>query len=174
MSKLETLAVVAVTLLAGCDAPAQSAKQATPPEVTLQLKNYEEFQQLVASKKGKVVVVDAWSTYCEPCMREFPGLVALHKKYGPDKIACISLCANFAGLGKPEEEIAEPLKFLKSQEATFDNVFSTVPDDKLYKLLQIATVPTIMVYDRDGKLLKLFEGEPTYVEVGKLVDGLMK
>lgn len=172
--KRSTSFVLFLIACCGCDASPPSPKQAPPPEVTLQLKNYEEFQQLVASKKGRIVVVDAWSTYCEPCMREFPGLVALHKKYGPEKIACISLCANFAGLGKPEDEIAEPLKFLKSQGATFDNVFSTVADDKLYKLLQIATVPTIMVYDRDGKLLKLFEGEPTYDEVGKLVDGLMK
>lgn len=157
-----------------------SATSATPTapatkaaEVTLQLKSIDELQQLIASKKGKIVVVDVWSTYCEPCMNEFPGLVDLHKQHGPEKVACISLCANYAGLGKPEDEVAEPLKFLKSQGATFDNVLSTDPDTKLYEKLKIASVPTIFVYDREGRLVKTFDGEPKYADVAKFVAELM-
>lgn len=152
---------------------ASSTPAAVKAEVTLQLKNFDELQALIGSKKGKIVVVDAWSTYCEPCMKEFPGLVAMHKKYGPEKVACISLCANYAGLGKPEDEIEEPLKFLKQQGATFDNVFSTVGDEQLYKALKIASVPTIFVYDRDGKLVKTFDGEPKYSDVDAFVTTLL-
>lgn len=173
-------------VIAGCDAKTVSSSSgsaaattsAAPapkqPEVTLVLKNFDELQQLIASKQGKVVVVDVWSTYCEPCMKEFPGLVALHKQHGPEKVACISLCANFAGLGKPEDELAEPLKFLQDQGATFDNVLSSEPDTKLYEKLKIASVPTIFVYDRQGKLVKMFDGEPKYADVAALVATLFE
>jgi len=185
---LSTIFLIAV----GCSEPAPSAppkgsasgttpvsgtSASTAPaavEVTMQLKNFEELQQLIASKKGKVVVVDAWSTYCEPCLKEFPGLVALHKKYGPDKVACISVCANYTGRGDVKDEIADPLAFLKSQNATFDNVLSTVGDEELYKKLNIASVPTIFVYDREGKPAKTFGGEPKYSEVDPLVAELLK
>jgi thiol-disulfide isomerase/thioredoxin len=155
--------------------PAAAAPTATvvPAEVTLQFKNYDDVLKLIASKKGKLVVVDAWSTYCEPCMREFPGLVALHKKHG-DKLACISLCANYAGLDKPEDVAAEPLEFLKAQGATFDNILSTDADTVLYKRLEINTVPSIFIYDRDGKLIKKFEGEPTYAQVEAFLEPLLK
>lgn len=145
-----------------------------PVMVKLELKDYDGLQALIASKKGKVVVVDVWSTYCDPCMKEFPGLVGLHKKYGPEKVACISICTNYSGIGKPEDELAEPLKFLEKQGATFDNLLSTDADEALYKKLKIGSVPCIFVYDADGKLAKLFDKETTYAEVEKIVQPLVK
>lgn len=145
-----------------------------PVMVKLELKDYDGLQALIASKKGKVVVVDVWSTYCDPCMKEFPGLVGLHKKYGPEKVACISMCTNYSGIGKPDDELAEPLKFLEKQGATFDNLLSTDADEALYKKLKIGSVPCIFVYDADGKLAKLFDKETTYSEVEKVVAPLVK
>jgi len=161
------------TKIAVAAAPAPTAPEAAG-EVKLVLKDYDGLQALIASKKGKVVVVDVWSTYCDPCMKEFPGLVGLHKKYGPEKVACISICTNYSGIGKPEDELAEPLKFLEKQGATFDNLLSTDADEALYKKLKIGSVPGIFVYDADGKLAKLFDKETTYAEVEKVVTPLVK
>ena len=44
------------------------------------------FKQRIAAKRGKVVVMDAWSTSCPPCMKEFHNLVELHKQYGPGTV----------------------------------------------------------------------------------------
>jgi thiol-disulfide isomerase/thioredoxin len=153
-----------------------SAAAPAPQEVTLTPMRFAAIQELLASKKGKIVVMDVWSTYCEPCMKEFPGLVALDKKFGREKVACVSLCANFSGLGKPTDPdvFDEPLKFLKAQGATFDNVLSADPDTKLYEDLKIASVPAIFVYDRDGKVLKVFENEAKYSEIEAFVATLVK
>lgn len=144
--------------------PSGAAEKGASAPVRLQLKNYDELMQLVAAKRGKVVVVDVWSTFCEPCMREFPGLVGLHKKYGPEKVACMSLCVNFTGLGKPEDEVEEPLKFLESKGAVFDNILSTEGDEVLYKKLGIGSVPAILIFGPDGKRVKTFS-EAKYADV---------
>ena len=70
---------------AGFVEPTAAAEDA--PAVSLKVMGFDDVQKLVASKKGQVVVLDAWSTSCVPCMREFPHLVELHKAFG-DKVAC--------------------------------------------------------------------------------------
>ncbi len=188
MKLLRIAPLVCIALLVGCEsktgtvpggsgsgkasaavAPAQPAGT-----VKLDLKSVEQLKELIASKKGKVVVVDAWSTYCDPCMKEFPGLVGLHKKYGPEKIACISFCMNYVGLGKVEDEIEPVIEFLRKQGATFDNILSTDEDSVVNKKLDIKSVPAIFIYDRDGKLVKLINTETTYAEVEKIVAPLMQ
>ena len=87
--------------------PAEIAAATTAIEtasaVTLDIKNWDETLALVAQHKGKVVVLDLWSTSCEPCMVEFPHLVELHKQHG-DKLVCLSASCDYAGIkSKPPE-----------------------------------------------------------------------
>lgn len=148
----------------------------------IQFMNYDEVQQLVKSHEGKVVVMDCWSTWCEPCKKEFPGLVELHNKYGADKIACISLCFDYEGLKKetPEEHEPEVREFLEQQKANFDNVISTEASEEMSEKLGIATVPAIFVYNQQGELAQTFktggaDDKPfTYKDVGETVAELMK
>ncbi|HQU44844.1 MAG: hypothetical protein B7Z73_13740 [Planctomycetia bacterium 21-64-5] len=148
-------------------------------KVTVEIKDFDGIQELIASKRGKVVVMDCWSTYCGPCVKEFPGLVALGKEYGPGKLACISLSFNYDGGKKetPEEHKEAVLEFLQSQQATFDNVIASVPAETLYQQLgfKSASVPAIFVYDREGNLARQFEGgDAKYSDVGELVAKLLE
>jgi thiol-disulfide isomerase/thioredoxin len=128
-------------------------------EVRLSIVSFEEIEQRIADKRGKVVVMDAWSTSCPPCLQEFHNLVELHKKYGPDQVACISLSFDFEGIGKPEEQQEAVLKFLRQQGATFDNLLSNEESDVLYRKFRLAAVPAVFVYDRAGQLRKRFDNE---------------
>lgn len=155
-----------------------------PPvaRVTLDIKNWEETLDLVAQHKGKVVVLDIWSTSCEPCMVEFPHLVALHKQHG-DKLACLSASCDYAGIkSKPPESYRDRvLEFLTKQNATFQNVLLNVESDALFASIDLASIPAVIVFGPDGKIVKRFDnddptgaGDFTYTkDVVPFVEGLL-
>lgn len=152
-------------------------------EVTLDLLNYDAIQKRIASHKGKIVVVDVWTTACPPCVREFPGLVKLNQKYSRDDVICISLSLDYLGIKKsPPESYREPvLAFLRKQQATFENVLATESVDEMLDKLELGAPPAVYVYDRAGKLVKRFDNEHatsekdefTYEHVGQLVAKLV-
>jgi thiol-disulfide isomerase/thioredoxin len=151
-------------------------------DVPLTIVDFEGIQRHIADQRGKVVVMDAWSTSCTPCLKEFHNLVELHHKYPADQLTCMSLSFDYEGLGKPEEQREGVLKFLRQQGATFDNLLSSEESDALYRKLQLASVPAVFVYDRSGKLRKRFDNEKahspeeafTYAQVGQLVAELLQ
>jgi thiol-disulfide isomerase/thioredoxin len=154
------------------------------PKVALEIVNWEETQKRVAAHKGKIVVLDAWSTSCQPCMKEFPNLVKLHQKYGTKGVACLSLSCDYQGIkNKPPEFYRERVvRFLEKQGAGFQNLLASEPAEELYEKMELASIPAVFVYGRDGKLVKRFDNEQakaeednfTYDDVNKLVEGLLK
>ncbi|WP_339733363.1 TlpA disulfide reductase family protein [uncultured Gimesia sp.] len=128
--------------------------------VTAEIASWEEAQEFIKKQKGKVVVVDLWSTWCEPCLREFPQLVALQKKY-PEKVVCVSFNLNYIGSkdSPPESNSEELMEFYSKQKADIVNLISSTPDEKLYESLNLAAIPAAYVYGPDGKLKKRFDNE---------------
>ncbi len=163
--------------------PASSSATASTKndDVKLTIVSYDGVIEHIAANRGKVVVMDAWSTSCPPCMKEFHNLVDLHRQYKPEQLACISLSFDYEGLGKPEEVQDRVLDFLQSQRATLDNLLSNEESDVLYRKFKLAAVPAVFVYDREGKLRQRFDNEQTktkaeaftYEQVQQLVTELL-
>ena len=66
------------------------------PILTTTPANWEEIEYEFSKDAGKVVVVDLWSNFCPPCMREFPNLVNLQSE-NRDHVKCISVNLNYTG-----------------------------------------------------------------------------
>lgn len=132
--------------------------------VTLKVASWDDVKKEVASHKGRIVVLDIWSTSCVPCVKEFPNLVKLQAAH-PEELVCISLNTNYIGLGKPEDEQEDVLKYLNKEKAHLINLLSSEEDQELYKRIGIASIPVVQVYDRTGKLAKQFDNEKN--EYGK-------
>ena len=67
------------------------ANQSAP----VQYGTWQEIEKFVTST-GKITVVDLWSLSCEPCLKEFPGLVRLHQEHG-ETITCVGVDLDYVG-----------------------------------------------------------------------------
>ncbi|NCA11914.1 hypothetical protein EBR56_08940, partial [bacterium] len=74
------------------------------PAVTLRLVDHASLVAEIAAHRGKIVVLDCWSTSCPPCVREFPRLVALADKH-PRDVVCMSLSFDYEGIGTPADAV---------------------------------------------------------------------
>ncbi len=63
----------------------QTESTNNPSAIKVTPVDFAGFEAEIAKLKGKLVVVDVWSTGCPPCMKEYPKLVELSKKSGPTK-----------------------------------------------------------------------------------------
>ena len=143
-----------------------------PGQVDLQPMNLAQFGKLIARQRGKVVVVDIWATYCPPCMREFHHLVELNQEEDRQKVVCMSLNIDNQGLEPIDSLVPRILPFLERQKATFDNILMTDDADQVYRSLQLAGIPAILVYDQKGQLVETVipEGEESpYTRVKELI-----
>lgn len=162
-----------IAVLAGCvfliDASggvfAQTTKAVTRTQVAtkpvkLEEGTWDDVKKYVASQKGKVVIVDLWATSCLPCMKEFPHLVELGKKH-PKKLVCVSFSCDYYGVASKPPSYYRPRveKFLKSKKATFKNFISTTPSDDLFAKIKLASIPAVLVFGPDGKLVKRFDND---------------
>jgi len=147
-------------------------------EVDLVESNWTELQALIEQQKGKLVIVDVWSTACEPCMTEFPRLIELHDRF-PEDVVAISFDIDYAGIkNKPVGYYRERvLKFLGEQKKNrvLHRMCTTAAED-LFTDIKLDSIPAVYVYGRDGDLLKRFEGEGFSYEkqIVPFIEGLVK
>ncbi len=113
--------MVLALILAGCGTqrpdgggePAWGdATAASAGPVAIRLVDHAGLMAELERHRGKVVVLDCWSTSCPPCVKEFPGLVKLAAAHG-DRVQCLSLCFDYDGLGKPADLVPPVRAFLE-------------------------------------------------------------
>src|SRR3954470_7668822 len=101
--------------------------------------------------QGKVVVLDFYATWCEPCRAEIPHLISLQKQYAGRGFEVIGL--NVGG----DEDRAQVPGFAKQMGIPYQLAF---PDDDVVDryLSDNQNIPQAFVFDRQGKLVKRFIG----------------
>jgi thiol-disulfide isomerase/thioredoxin len=113
-----------------------------------------DFQKALKDQKGKVVVVDCWATWCAPCVKKFPHLVEMHKKYAEKGLVCFSLSMDKYG-DEDAYKKEKVLKFLKDKGAAFPNFIVAEPkkdEEALLKVLgDYSAIPYMVIFDRNGK-----------------------
>jgi thiol-disulfide isomerase/thioredoxin len=169
-------------MLMAAAAAGRAAARAEGPPVAITTVDHAGLMREVARHRGKVVVLDCWSTSCPPCVKEFPGLVRLAATH-PDEVVCLSLAVDYEGIGTPEEVLPAVRGFLEGVGAGgVINMVSTEESDAIYRKLDLASVPAVYVWRPDGSLAVRFDddhatrslGRPfTYDDVENTVVGLL-
>jgi thiol-disulfide isomerase/thioredoxin len=115
--------------------------------------------RVVAAKKGRVLLVNFWATWCEPCREEIPALVAAARGF-PSKDVAVTLVSTDSLRKTPDVE-----KFLASQKIPFVcwQAKSTNPQRFIEAVDRTwnGAVPYTLVYDRKGELAVRLLGPQT-------------
>ena len=105
----------------------------------------------LADFRGTVLVLDFYATWCEPCRRSIPRLIALQKDYGPKGLQIVGL-----NVGGPDDRI-KVADFARDLGIQYPLGF---PDKAVTDLFFSGdqTIPQTFVFGREGQLLKRFIG----------------
>jgi thiol-disulfide isomerase/thioredoxin len=129
--------------------------------------------QVVARQRGKVVLVNFWATWCEPCRQEFPDLVRLQKALGPRGLQVVGISTDFASAIPAAE------KFLAEQRPTFPNYRKKSGGDDQDFINAVDKVwggelPFSVLYDRSGKKSKTLSGKHSYADYEREMLALLR
>lgn len=145
--------VLVITLVgfAGCSrqsvSPSQPTKHAGEIGSSLPDFSVKDLQGQSLSSgglRGKIVLVDFWATWCQPCKKEMPGYQKLVDEYGSQGFVVIG----FKFDNMPDTE--NPVQFAKEIGVHYPLAVAT--DDLKEKFGGIEGLPTTMLYDRHGVL----------------------
>jgi len=97
-----------------------------------------------ANLKGKVVLVDFWATWCQPCKKEMPGYQKLLDLYGKRGFAVIGF--KFDTMADQED----PVLFARRISVRYP--LAVASEDLRQSFGGIEGLPTTLLYDRRGIL----------------------
>jgi peroxiredoxin len=120
------------------------------------------------SLRGKVVLVDFWGTFCEPCKKSFPKLQDLNTKYGASGLQIVGI----------SEDEADDKDKIPSFADTYGAKFALGWDEdkSIAKAYKPETMPSSFLIDKKGVIrfahVGYHDGEE--VEVEKEIQQLLK
>jgi thiol-disulfide isomerase/thioredoxin len=161
--------LIALVLGARPGASQQAASQQAAPAKLTPL-TVDAYNRLIASHKGRVVLVDFWATYCVPCRTEIPELVKLAAQLRPRGLDLIVVSAD-----EPEQE-PQARKFISGKAPAPLYIKSADDNDKYVAAIHPrweGELPANFVFDRTGKKVKVFIGEVPTKDIEAVIEKLL-
>ncbi|MFZ2650169.1 MAG: TlpA disulfide reductase family protein [Burkholderiaceae bacterium] len=136
-----------VAALGGCDAPAPQAA-AVPLQARLASLQGGGSASL-ADWSGKIVVLNVWASWCEPCRSEMASLERLHRRLDPKQAVVLGLSVD------ADRNLAR--EYLLRNAITFAN-FSDGDAQLSRTALGVNGLPQTLILDRDGRVRERIVG----------------
>ncbi|MBX2974650.1 MAG: TlpA family protein disulfide reductase [Ignavibacteriaceae bacterium] len=115
--------------------------------------------------KNKIVIIDFWATWCPPCRKGIPDLIAIQKEYKDDVVVIgISL--------DRDNTIADVAPFIKNYGINYPVVFGNMEVVKAYG--GVEAIPTSFIVDKKGNIVDTHVGLVPKETYTSLIKSLLK
>lgn len=127
--------------------------------------------KVVTPAKGKVLLVNFWATYCVPCRKEMPQLVAMEARLKAKGFQFVTVSADEPEQTKDAAAFLDKAKVpapVYIKQAKNDDKFIGAIDPKWSGAL-----PASFLYDKTGKKVRSFFGEVNLTELEAAIKKLL-
>jgi thiol-disulfide isomerase/thioredoxin len=161
-------AVAAGTFAAGAGVPSPAPSPGIRGEL-----DASGLQALLASQRGRTVLVNFWATWCEPCREEFPSLDRLERELSPRGFSVIGISTDFAS------QTAAVEAFLRKTRPSFANYRKKSGGDDQPFIEAVdpdwgGELPFSVIYAPDGSRARTVSGKRSYSEYRRQVLDVME
>jgi thiol-disulfide isomerase/thioredoxin len=158
--KVDSLTVV------GDSPAAQAAAAAVGTEAELVLRDLYGAEQRLSALRGRVVVLNFWATWCEPCRKEMPDLAAIQNDYAALGVQVVGASADEAA------DRAKVLKFIKEAKVNFP-VWTGATSELMPRFGLAPALPGTVLIDREGKIVSASNAPIDAAALRKQLDALL-
>jgi thiol-disulfide isomerase/thioredoxin len=113
---------------------------------------------------ASAVVLNVWATWCQPCRQEFPDLIKVARELAPKGLRLVLVSADMSDATNDVKE------FLTEQGVDFPTFIQAENDQAFIDGLDrrwTGSIPATFVYDKNGKLVRYWEGKADYATIKK-------
>ena len=116
------------------------------------IKNLDGTTFKVADKRGKVILLNMWATWCGPCRAEMPTLVRMQDQHRASGLEVI-------GLNTDDETVDQINEFAANMKLNYALVWAdTELQAALLRISKFGGIPQSFIIDREGNLRGVFRG----------------
>jgi peroxiredoxin len=124
----------------------------------------------VEDYRGKILLLNFWTTWCPPCRGELPDLARLHRDFDAGKVAVVGISID--DRGTPEEIQAKLRQALNQYQIEYPVFFDSKME--LYQAFgSFPAIPTTFLIDAQGQVRKVYEGARSYAVFAQGIQDLL-
>jgi len=122
--------------------------------------------KVLSDYRGKLVYIDAWATWCGPCMQELPFYEAVKREYKDKNIEFVSICV--------WDNQTTWKNFLEKRKLDGNQLFIEGQTNEFIDNYMIKGVPSFILIDKEGKIISHNALRPSDKALREELDRLLK